>query len=76
MCQVVAAVPGNPQTPLVETVAGYTDRVRVTWNEPLDNGGSLTPGSETLEHSTRPNDHIIFIFDMNICIYMMMYMMI
>ncbi|CAL1153338.1 unnamed protein product [Cladocopium goreaui] len=42
--QVVAAVPGNPQTPLVETVAGYTDRVKVTWNEPLDNGGSLTLG--------------------------------
>ena len=44
--QVVAAVPGNPQTPLVETVQGYTDRVRVTWNEPADNGGSLTPGTE------------------------------
>eukprot|EP00435_Cladocopium_sp_Y103_P073709 s6_g44.t1 len=42
--QVVAAVPGNPQTPLVETVTGYTDRVKVTWNEPLDNGGSLTLG--------------------------------
>eukprot|EP00439_Symbiodinium_sp_Y106_P058774 s472_g8.t1 len=42
--QVVAAVPSNPQTPIVETIAGYTDRVRVTWAEPLDNGGSLTLG--------------------------------
>ncbi|CAK8994012.1 unnamed protein product, partial [Durusdinium trenchii] len=42
--QVVAAVPGNPQTPLVETVPGYMDRVQVTWNEPSDNGGSLTLG--------------------------------
>jgi len=42
--QVVAAVSGNPQTPLVETIDGYTDRMRVTWNEPLENGGSLTLG--------------------------------
>ncbi|CAE7671799.1 TTN [Symbiodinium sp. CCMP2592] len=42
--QVVAAVPSNPQTPIVETIAGYTDRVRVTWAEPSDNGGSLTLG--------------------------------
>ncbi|CAE7211904.1 unc-22 [Symbiodinium microadriaticum] len=42
--QVVAAVPSNPQTPIVETIPGYMDRVRVTWAEPSDNGGSLTLG--------------------------------
>ncbi|CAE8682347.1 unnamed protein product [Polarella glacialis] len=42
--QVVAALPGTPTTPVVTSVPGYLDRIRVSWAEPADNGGSLTLG--------------------------------
>lgn len=51
--QVVATVPGAPDAPRAESVAGRSDRLLVSWAPPADTGGALILGFKAALRGSR-----------------------